>query len=82
MDETIEAGQMDPDAIANSQSLRKDYRAAFRDWALQVSRLKRLKNSAGDGFDVKKAEDQAKAAELVYQDTRNRLTHDMNHRDK
>jgi hypothetical protein len=69
---------VDPCTIANSQRLRKDYRAAFKEWASQVSRLKLLTNCAGDGFDVKQAEDQVKAAEFVYRDTRNRLTRDMN----
>ena len=68
--------------MANSSCLWKDYRAAFKGWALQVKRLKYLSSSSANGVVVKDAEDQVKAAELLYRDTRNRLTDDINHRDE
>jgi hypothetical protein len=65
---------VDASSIANSSRLWGDYRAAFKDWALQVKRLKSVNTSRATGVVVKEAEDQAKAAEHLYRDTRNRLT--------
>jgi hypothetical protein len=62
----------------HSERLRADYRVAFRDWALQVGRLRALTTSADECFVVKEAEGRVEAAEVVYRDSRNRLTDDMN----
>jgi hypothetical protein len=70
---------MDASSIANSSRLWRDYRAAFKDWALQVKRLKCLITSPATGVVVKEAQDQVKAAELLYRDARNRLTDDIKH---
>jgi hypothetical protein len=66
----------------NSQRLRIDYRAAFRVWTSKVTRLKNLIASAADRLDVKKAKEQANAAELTYRDSRDRLMSGMNRRDE
>jgi hypothetical protein len=68
---------VDASSIGNSSRLWRDYRTAFKDWALQVKRLKCLIASPGTGVVVKEAEEQVKAAELLYRDTRNRLTDDI-----
>ena len=68
---------MDASSTANSSRLWRDYRAAFKDWALQVERLKCI--SPATGVVVKEAQDQVKAAELLYRDTRDRLTDDIKH---
>jgi hypothetical protein len=69
-------------SIANSSRLWRDYRAAFKDWALQVKRLRCLITCPATGVVVKEAEDQVKAAELLYRDTRNRLTDDIKRDEK
>jgi len=70
---------MDPGAESHTDSerLRADYRGAFKDWALQVSRLRGLIPSDVNGLAVKDAEDRVEAAELVYRNSRNRLADDM-----
>jgi hypothetical protein len=68
---------VDASSTANSSRLWRDYRAAFKDWALQVKRLKSVNTSSAAGVVVKEAEDQVNAAELLYRDTRNRLTDDI-----
>ena len=73
---------MNAGTAENSSRLWKDYRTAFKDWARQVTRLKCLVTSTAGGVDMKEAEHQAQAAELLYRDTRNRLTDDMNLRDE
>lgn len=73
---------MDPGKIENSQRLWKDYRAAFKDWASEVKRLKRLIRSTTTGVVVQETEDQVKAAEVQYQDTRNRLADEIRRRDE
>jgi len=73
---------VDPSTIASSSRLWTDYRAAFKDWASQVKRLKWLTTSAANRVVVKEAEDQVKTAELVYRDTRNRLSDEINHHDE
>ena len=60
----------------HSERLRKDYKGAFDEWALQVSRLQAISGSAPDGG-VKEAEERAAAAEIVYRDSRDRMTDDM-----
>ena len=60
---------------ATSERLRKDYKGAFDEWALQVSRLQAISGSAPDG--VKEAEARTAAAEVAYRDSRDRLTEDM-----
>ena len=60
----------------HSERLRKDYKGAFDEWALQVSRLQAISGSAPDGG-VQEAEERAAAAEIVYRDSRGRLTADM-----
>jgi hypothetical protein len=58
----------------HSERLRKDYKGAFDEWALQISRLQAI---TSDGPDVKEAEERAAAAEIAYRDSRDRLTDDM-----
>ena len=66
---------------AHSESLRKDYKGAFDEWALQVNRLQAIADSPEgsiiDGVVMKAAEDRAAAAEIAYRDSRDRLTDDM-----
>lgn len=64
----------------HSERLRKDYKGAFNEWALQVSRLQAIAGSdpgADVKEDVKEAEARAEAAEIVYRDSRDRLTDNM-----
>ncbi|HYV62143.1 MAG TPA: hypothetical protein VE958_05685 [Bryobacteraceae bacterium] len=61
----------------HSERLRKDYKGAFEEWALQVSRLQAITGSAPDGGGVKEAEERAAAAEVIYRDSRDRMTDDM-----
>jgi hypothetical protein len=60
----------------HSERLRKNYRGAFDEWALQISRLQAIAGS-DPGADVKEAEARAEAAEVVYRDSRDRLTDNM-----
>jgi hypothetical protein len=57
--------------------LRADYNGAFDEWALQVSRLQAVAASAPSTFAVKEAEERVAEAEIVYRNTRDRLTDDM-----
>ncbi len=59
----------------HSERLRKDYKGAFDEWALQVSRLQTIAGSTAES--MKEAEDRAAAAEIAYRDSRDRLTDDM-----
>ena len=59
---------------AYSEKLREDYKGAFEEWALQVSRLQA---AVATGTDAKEAEDLAAAAEVAYRDSRDRMTDDM-----
>jgi hypothetical protein len=61
-----------------SERLWADYRAAFRNWALELDRLQGLPTAATECF-VKEAKDRVEAAEGVYRCSRNLLTDDMNH---
>jgi hypothetical protein len=62
-----------------SERLRKDYKGAFDEWALQVSRLQAIAGPASEATsdDMKEAEDLAAAAEIAYRDSRDRLMDDM-----
>ena len=62
-----------------SRRLWADYRVAFRDWAMEVDRLRGLPAGAAGCSVVKEAEGRVDAAEVLYRDSRNRLTDDMNH---
>jgi len=66
------------DVDERSERLWADYRAAFRNWALELDRLQGLPTAATECF-VKEAKQRVEAAEVVYRDRRNRLTDDMNH---
>ena len=57
----------------HSEKLRKDYKGAFDEWALQMSRLQ----AAVEGSDLKETQERAAAAEVAYRDSRDRLTEDM-----
>jgi len=59
------------------ECLRADYRAAFDEWALQVSRLQAVTSSPAARFVIAEAEARVAAAEIVYRDSRDRLTDDM-----
>ena len=61
----------------HSEQLRNDYKGAFSEWALQVSRLKEVAQAASDCGVVKEAAQRAAEAELAYRDSRDRLTDDM-----
>jgi hypothetical protein len=61
----------------HSEKLRKDYKGAFGEWALQMSRLQAITTVAPIGSDRKEAEERASAAEIAYRDSRDRLTDDM-----
>ncbi len=57
----------------DSGKLRKDYKEAFDDWALQIGRLQ----AAAAGDDANEAATRAAVAEAAYRDSRDRLTDDM-----
>jgi isocitrate dehydrogenase len=57
----------------HSEKLRKNYKGAFEEWALQVSRLQ----AVSDGSAMKEAQERAAAAEIAYRDSRDRLMDDM-----
>jgi hypothetical protein len=59
----------------HSERLRKDYKGAFDEWALQVNRLQAIAGSPSQ--DLKEAEDRTAAAEIAYRNSRDRLTDDM-----
>jgi hypothetical protein len=61
------------DQDTHSAKLRKDYKGAFDEWALQMTRLQ----AAADGDDAKEAAARATAAEIAYRDSRDRLMDDM-----
>ena len=67
------AGKPDP----YSDRLRADYRAAFKNWVLQVDRLRILPISNVESSAMKAAVAQADAAELLYRASRDRLTESM-----
>jgi hypothetical protein len=57
----------------HAERLRKDYKGAFDEWALQMSRLQ----AAAEGCDLLAAKERAAAGEIAYRDSRDRLTDDM-----
>jgi len=72
------------------KSLRADYKGAFDEWALQVSRLQDVTSASQasaaqasatqEGCAVKKAEARVTAAQVEYRDTRDRLIDGMSAR--
>jgi hypothetical protein len=58
------------------ERLNEDYRGAFDEWAVQVSRLQEVKSSGGPAL-AKEAADRVAAAEGDYRLMRNRLTDNM-----
>ncbi len=65
------SGKVEEDT--HSEKLRKDYKGAFDEWALQMSRLQ----ARAEGSDIGEAEERAAAAEVAYRHSRNRLTDAM-----
>jgi len=67
------------DENAHSERLRKDYKGAFEEWALEVSRLQAITgpNSSSNSGELHEAKKRATAAEIAYRDSRDRLTDDM-----
>jgi hypothetical protein len=71
----------------HSERLRRDYKGAFDEWALQVNRLQSITGWASEGMSgamsgaisgaMKEAEERTAAAEIAYRDSRDRLTDDM-----
>ena len=57
-----------------SARLRKDYKGAFDEWALQVSLLQA---TTAEGGGTEEAHERAAAAEAAYRDSRDRMTDDM-----
>jgi len=76
---SIDVNPSAEEETAHSQRLRADYRSAFRDWALQVDRLRGISDSTVERSVVKEAEERVKAAEAIYRNSRNQLTAHMNH---
>ena len=62
----------------NSERLRADYMVAFRNWALQVDRLRAMPASAVGSSAVNDATERVHAAEVSYRYSRDRLTEKMN----
>jgi hypothetical protein len=65
------------DQDPNNERLREDYRGAFNEWALQVSRLQQTEATSPDGVIDHAAEGRVAAAEIAYRQTRDRLTDGM-----
>ena len=67
------------DENAHSEQLRRDYKGAFEEWALEVSRLQAIAgpDSGSGSEDLHEAKKRAEAAEIAYRDSRDRLTEDM-----
>jgi hypothetical protein len=59
------------------ERLRADYKGAFDEWALQVSHLRKVKQSVPDSLGEKEAEERAEAAQIAYRDSRDRLAEDL-----
>ena len=57
--------------------LRADYKDAFDAWALQVSHLQAVMDSAPGGPVLSDAEERVATAETAYRDSRDRLTDEM-----
>ena len=65
------------DQDPNNERLREEYRGAFNEWALQVSRLQQTEGNSPDRVIDDAAEGRAAAAEIAYRQTRDRLTDGM-----
>ena len=65
-----------------SERLREDYKGAFEEWAMQVNRLQEISSSPTGSTVIEEAEARVSAAEIVYRDSRDRLTDDMEHSSK
>ena len=65
------------DQDPNNERLREEYRGAFNEWALQVSRLQQTEVNSPDLVIDEAAEGRAAAAETAYRRTRDRLTDEM-----
>ena len=65
------------DQDPNNERLREEYRGAFNEWALQVSRLQQTEGNSPDRVIDEAAEGRAAAAETAYRQTRDRLTDGM-----
>ena len=65
------------DQDPNNQRLREEYRGAFNEWALQVSRLRQTEGNSPDRVIDEAAAGRAAAAEIAYRQTRDRLTDGM-----
>jgi hypothetical protein len=65
------------DQDLTNERLREEYRGAFNEWALQVSRLQQIEGTSPDQVQDDAAEGRAAAAEIAYRRTRDRLTDEM-----
>jgi hypothetical protein len=65
------------DQDPNNERLREEYRGAFNEWALQVSRLQTTEGTSPDQLIDEAAQGRAAAAEIAYRQTRDRLTDEM-----
>jgi hypothetical protein len=65
------------DQDPNNERLREEYRGAFNEWALQVSRLQQTEGTSPDRVIDDAAEGRAAEAETAYRRTRDRLTDEM-----
>ncbi len=61
----------------NTDCLRAQYNDAFDDWALQVSRLHAMIKSSPGGAALHDAAQLAAAAEVVYRESRDKLTDEL-----
>jgi hypothetical protein len=59
------------------ESLRADYKGAFHEWALQVSRLQDAAGASPEACAVQAAEARVSAAQVDYRDSRDRLIDEM-----
>ena len=66
-------------AQTDSQRLRANYRDAFSEWALRVNQLHGVSTGADDPVTIDAAQHRVEAAEIVYRESRDRLTEEMNH---
>ena len=59
------------------ERLRADYKGAFDEWALQVSRRHKVSETTPDSLIMKEAEERVEVAQIAYRETRNRLAEKM-----
>ena len=69
-DKTIEADEQ-------IERLDAEYRGAFDEWAVQVSRLQEVRESVPGGVGAKEAADRVAAAENAYRKLRDRLAENI-----